>query len=68
MIIAMLVLTMLTQNNYDVYSVEYDGNIYTYSAHYNSELEIGSETDNNFIVTLDGEVIFVRDIVGGNSI
>lgn len=57
---------MLTTPTPQLYAVEYDSNIYEYEAVYNSESEIGSATDDNFIITLDGKIVYVRDIVGGN--
>jgi hypothetical protein len=47
---------------YDLYAVEYNGEIYTYAAIYNSEAEIGAPDDENYIV-VDGCVVYIRDIV-----
>ena len=47
---------------YDLYAVEYNGEIYTYAAIYNSESEIGSLEDENYII-VDGCKLYIRDIV-----
>ena len=46
----------------DVYVVEYFGEFYSYFATYESEEDIGSTDDDNYII-VDGKTVYIRDIV-----
>ena len=54
-----LTLTMSTTAN-QVWAVEYNGDIYTYVA-------TTPDADGAYIVTLDGETVYITDIVGGEN-
>ena len=46
------------------HEVEYKGNVYAYTSTANAE-EVCTSDD--YIVTLDGEVVYITDIIGGET-
>lgn len=46
------------------HEVEYEGNVYAYTSTANAE-EV--YTDDDYIVTLDGETVYITDILGGET-
>ena len=55
-------LSIPANQEYDthIWSVEYNGDIYTYVA-------TTPDADGAYIVTLDGETVYITDIVGGEN-
>ena len=61
-----IILAIAIAISHPVYTheVEYEGNVYAYTSTANAE-EVC--TDDDYIVTLDGETIYITDIVGGEN-